>query len=213
MTGDPAAASIDAGSLCLEFAAAMSGATEPPGAAGTGGAGDGEPTEGLQRLAGWLRFHGLPEPVGGLTGEDLQEGRALSASISAIARTLLAPAPPDPEHVRRLNSFGRHPTPVFFLRASGRERVVLEEVDVAAAFAVIARDAIALFATPDISRLRQCAGPGCGLLFVDRSPSGRRRWCSMKRCGERAASALYRRRRAMMGSPRAAERSRDHGNH
>jgi len=35
-------------------------------------------------------------------------------------------------------------------------------------------------------RLRRCAGEGCVLLFLDVSKAGRRRWCSMAGCGNRA---------------------------
>ena len=34
--------------------------------------------------------------------------------------------------------------------------------------------------------VRQCAGRDCELLFVDRTPGRHRRWCSRKRCGDRA---------------------------
>lgn len=35
-------------------------------------------------------------------------------------------------------------------------------------------------------RLGRCAGEGCVLLFLDVSKTGRRRWCSMAGCGNRA---------------------------
>ena len=36
------------------------------------------------------------------------------------------------------------------------------------------------------SRVRQCANPACGWLFLDTSKGGNRRWCSMSACGNRA---------------------------
>ena len=36
------------------------------------------------------------------------------------------------------------------------------------------------------ARVRQCANPACGWLFLDNSKSGNRRWCSMSACGNRA---------------------------
>jgi len=36
------------------------------------------------------------------------------------------------------------------------------------------------------TRVRQCANPECGWLFLDDSKSGNRRWCSMSSCGNRA---------------------------
>ena len=39
--------------------------------------------------------------------------------------------------------------------------------------------------------VRQCAAEGCQLFFVDRTPTGRRRWCEKKTCGHRAANLRY----------------------
>jgi predicted RNA-binding Zn ribbon-like protein len=45
-------------------------------------------------------------------------------------------------------------------------------------------------------RVRQCANPACGWLFLDTSKGGNRRWCSMSACGNRAkAHRHYLRRR------------------
>ncbi len=41
-------------------------------------------------------------------------------------------------------------------------------------------------------RVRICPGPGCGLAFVDTTRAGRRTWCSMARCGNRAKQARWR---------------------
>ncbi len=42
--------------------------------------------------------------------------------------------------------------------------------------------------------VRQCIAPGCRLFFVDRSPTGHRRWCAMNGCGNRAKTKSYYRR-------------------
>jgi predicted RNA-binding Zn ribbon-like protein len=48
-----------------------------------------------------------------------------------------------------------------------------------------------------LDRVKECASPTCGYLYVDTSRNGSRRWCSMERCGSRAkAHAYYARRRA-----------------
>jgi predicted RNA-binding Zn ribbon-like protein len=59
----------------------------------------------------------------------------------------------------------------------------------------VARDAIDVLGGARATRLRRCQGSRCSLLFVDTSRSGRRRWCSMERCGNRAKVAAHRRRR------------------
>ncbi len=47
-----------------------------------------------------------------------------------------------------------------------------------------------------LGRVRQCANPQCGWLFLDNSKSGNRRWCSMSACGNRAkAHRHYQRHR------------------
>lgn len=59
---------------------------------------------------------------------------------------------------------------------------------------LIARDAIDLFSGELRSRIRQCENPNCGLMFVDASRPGKRRWCLMKRCGNMAKTSTYRKR-------------------
>ena len=43
-------------------------------------------------------------------------------------------------------------------------------------------------------RIKQCADPQCGWLFVDRSQGKKRRWCRMADCGNRAKARKYYRR-------------------
>ncbi len=47
----------------------------------------------------------------------------------------------------------------------------------------VVRSAAELLASPDIERLRVCAGADCGWVYVDRSRNGLRRWCQMSTCG------------------------------
>ena len=44
--------------------------------------------------------------------------------------------------------------------------------------------------------VRQCAGEGCGWLFLDRSNARKRRWCSMADCGNRNKAREHYRRTA-----------------
>jgi predicted RNA-binding Zn ribbon-like protein len=63
-----------------------------------------------------------------------------------------------------------------------------------ALLAPIARSAGVLLAGVDRGRLRRCAAPRCPVWFVDSSKGGRRRWCSMARCGNRRKAARHRER-------------------
>jgi predicted RNA-binding Zn ribbon-like protein len=65
----------------------------------------------------------------------------------------------------------------------------------------LARDAVALLTGPHADRLRMCGAGDCYLVFVDTSRPGRRRWCSMERCGNRAKVAAFRTRQRTESSP------------
>ncbi len=56
----------------------------------------------------------------------------------------------------------------------------------------IVQSAYDLLISPQLSRVRQCEGDGCGWLFVDTSRTHRRRWCSMAICGNRAKASRHR---------------------
>jgi predicted RNA-binding Zn ribbon-like protein len=56
----------------------------------------------------------------------------------------------------------------------------------------LARDAIDLFGGPLATRIRVCQAGDCGLMFVDQSRPGARKWCSMQRCGNLAKVRRYR---------------------
>jgi predicted RNA-binding Zn ribbon-like protein len=61
----------------------------------------------------------------------------------------------------------------------------------------IARSAAELLTSADLARVRECDGESCTWLFLDRSRSRSRRWCSMASCGNRAkARRHYRRSRS-----------------
>ncbi len=47
----------------------------------------------------------------------------------------------------------------------------------------------------DTSRLRICENPQCKWVFKDTSRTGKRKWCSMRSCGNRAKVARHRARR------------------
>lgn len=47
-----------------------------------------------------------------------------------------------------------------------------------------------------VGRVRTCADPRCGRAFADATRNGRRRWCDMTTCGNRAKAARHRDRLA-----------------
>lgn len=67
-------------------------------------------------------------------------------------------------------------------------------VDAAGLLTKVARDGVDLPAGPADHRIKECGRPDCALLFLDESPAGARRWCSMETCGARSKMAAYRQR-------------------
>jgi predicted RNA-binding Zn ribbon-like protein len=56
----------------------------------------------------------------------------------------------------------------------------------------------------EAERLRICENPACGWVFHDTSRTGKRKWCDMATCGNRAKAARYReRRKSVEASPTA----------
>jgi len=58
----------------------------------------------------------------------------------------------------------------------------------------VAHSAALLLSQADPRRLRRCADRACAHWFLDTSKGGRRRWCSMARCGNRAKAERHRAR-------------------
>jgi predicted RNA-binding Zn ribbon-like protein len=62
--------------------------------------------------------------------------------------------------------------------------------------AAIARSAAELLVEGPQAPIRRCANAACGLLFYDDSRTHRRRWCSMKVCGNRHKVAAFLKRKS-----------------
>jgi predicted RNA-binding Zn ribbon-like protein len=156
----------------------------------------GEPLERLAApddLSHWLEFAGL--------ASDARCNRALLAQArelrEAVYRLVVAaregdaPATPDLELV---NMWARRPSRSPQLDATLQVTLVGPGA-CRGALTQLARAGIELVAGSELARIRNCANPSCSLMFIDHSRPGRRRWCSMERCGNRAKTARYRQRR------------------
>jgi len=58
---------------------------------------------------------------------------------------------------------------------------------------LIAYDTLTLIAENKLTAIKRCSNPECVLLFID--TSGRRKWCSMKICGNRKKVAKFQHRK------------------
>ncbi|MFC4048807.1 CGNR zinc finger domain-containing protein [Actinomadura syzygii] len=134
-------------------------------------------------LAAWLREHDLPP--GGADGDPERYLAPLRAARTAIRRSL------DDGVDDGVNAVLAHGTLRLSLEdGAPAEHPVLDDEAWRPAW-LAARAHLDLIAAAPPDRLRRCAGDGCILWFLDTSRNGRRRWCSMTACGNRAKARAH----------------------
>ena len=121
----------------------------------------------------------------------------LRTVLHAIAEEVDASGHPSAPQLRDLNHILRHGLHYHQIeRDPDGTRYTFAQVGdrLDQARATIASSLAQFLADDAPSRLRVCANPGCRYLFIDRSPTGRRRWCDMRTCGNQAKVARHRAR-------------------
>jgi predicted RNA-binding Zn ribbon-like protein len=178
--------------------------------------GAGHPVERLPSLVdatGWLADHGLLHPEARVAIDAstiprdhdlLAHVHKVRAALREIVEALVAERQADPPALATVNAVLRARGMVELVPSEGcfaiGHRHVGDPLD--GALAGVAEPLVSLVASGDPSRLRICANDGCRWVFHDTSRTGRRRWCSMSSCGNRAKAARHRaRRRAGVGAP------------
>jgi predicted RNA-binding Zn ribbon-like protein len=150
-------------------------------------------------LARWITAAGLlttaPEPG----PADLAHALALREAIYRSASAAMRGRRPADADRTVINAAAAVPPPVPYLPgaapAEDAERCVERAGDVGAALSLVARAAIDLLGGAATGTLKQCEGDPCTRLYLDGSRHGTRRWCDMRRCGNRANAAAFRARR------------------
>src|SRR3954470_9525228 len=151
-------------------------------------------------LERWLvRAGGLTDSSDvAVTAEVLAEAHALREAIDACVTALVEATPFPSAAVRRIDGWLKY--------AGARPALVLdagvptlgergEGHSPRRALGVIALDAARMLGNPaERPRVRVCASDTCSARFYDRSPAGRRRWCSMRTCGNEAKARRHRAR-------------------
>ena len=143
-------------------------------------------------LADWLAESPLQLQEIQVSQEEFRTALTLREAIWRIAQARRQSQTPLREDVYTINRVAAAP--------DLSPQLVLEDLNqdwhspaaATAALSTIARDAIDLFSGELRSRIRECENPNCGLMFVDASRPGKRRWCLMKRCGNMAKTSQYR---------------------
>jgi predicted RNA-binding Zn ribbon-like protein len=153
--------------------------------------GQATPTETLNGpadLAGWAKAARPP------SSREFEQAIALRETLYRLFDTQ---AQGRPAAARDLEAFNQALAHAPTRRALKRGRSGYEwEVDMKsgtalALLAPVLWSAGDLLAGPRLDRVRRCANPECGWLFLDDSRAGKRRWCSMSACGNRAKARRH----------------------
>lgn len=163
----------------------------------------GKPVERLPdgaALRVWLDEHELCGARSPIAAADraLPAFRRLRTVVNDVTERLASGRQPSRTQVQALNEFLREGMHYHELRPSpdGSQYTMGHAGDdFAQARASIAGSLAHYIADHDVHRVRICANDGCRWRFIDRSPAGRRVWCDMRTCGNRAKVARHRARR------------------
>jgi predicted RNA-binding Zn ribbon-like protein len=145
-------------------------------------------------LADWLAESPLQQQGIQVSPEEFEMALSLREAIWRSAQAILQNKPPLPKDIEIINSVASAPDLAPQLLQDELKQVWHSPATATAALSTIARDVIDLFTGELRSRIRECENPNCGLMFVDASRPGKRRWCLMKRCGNMAKTTRYRQR-------------------
>jgi predicted RNA-binding Zn ribbon-like protein len=147
----------------------------------------------------WLVRAGLLAEAPPVSRARLREARALREAIDACLQAVLAHESAPALAVATSDGWLAPAAPRARLALAGDGTPVLGEREppdpVRRALGAIALDAARMLGRPtEAARIRVCASETCSARFYDRSPAGRRRWCSMALCGNEAKARRHRER-------------------
>jgi predicted RNA-binding Zn ribbon-like protein len=149
-------------------------------------------------LATWLVRAGVMEAPARVPRPVLEQARELREAIDTLVVAAIAGRSAPGEAVTLVDDWlvfaGARPQ--LILAPDGGATPVLTERAPAdsprRALGTIALDAAQMLGTAQRDRIRICASETCSGRFFDRSPAGRRRWCSMRTCGNEAKARRHR---------------------
>lgn len=151
-------------------------------------------------LARWLlESKTIASPIE-VNKAQFDDARRLRKAIFEAVSWLHAGKTPDRKSVLVINEFAAKQVARVQLDHRAWQQVSIADDPVSAGLSVVARDAIDLLTGPHLRLIRTCDEPACRMLFVDTSPGGRRRWCSMTRCGSRAKGNTFRNRQKIQSN-------------
>jgi predicted RNA-binding Zn ribbon-like protein len=145
-------------------------------------------------LARWCVEGGFLPAAPKISAQELTSMRLLREAIYRAACAVRQSRKPSTEDVNTINAWAARGALVPELTSDGRSADWKNERKLTPVLGTIARDAVDMLTRTPSVRIKLCADPSCRALFVDESRPGKRRWCSMNFCGNRAKSRTFARR-------------------
>jgi predicted RNA-binding Zn ribbon-like protein len=162
--------------------------------------------------ATWFLEHELvhPEACVDLADADVERIHRVRTALREVVDAVVEGRSPAPEAVHVVNATleARRPTRLELDGTALRIGHRHADAPVDDALALIAEAIVEELATGRPERLRVCANDTCRWAFFDSSPTGRRRWCDMRSCGNQAKAARHRAR--VKAAHQAEQADHDH---
>lgn len=184
--------SLLAGRVSLDFANTISGQSTPF---------EIDHLTSLTAFEIWLRHAAVPNREVAVDSDlpkdpgSFRRVQALREAINRIGTALVQSRAPEAEDLATLNKVAGRGLPHLRLEQNNEHQffwATPPSASIDAILAWLALDAADVLRFSDLTRLRRCLGEDCGWLFLDTSKSGRRRWCDMTVCGNRAKARRHR---------------------
>lgn len=141
-------------------------------------------------LRAWLRRYGL-EPAGTVDAADVRRFQVTREALHRTTVAVLRGDRPDAADLRVLTHALEADRPVT-VQATDDGLAVARPDTAAEALARLTRDAVHDLSGPQRAHLHPCGDDTCSGVFLDYT--GRRRWCSDERCGNRLRVRAHRAR-------------------
>lgn len=160
--------------------------------------GQAEPTETLntpEDFAGWLAGLGGPRPARPPARREFERALELREMLHRLFDAEAQDKVPGARDLEALNqALAVAPARTALRRERGGAYGWDVDTRAGTALALLAPvlwSAGDLLAGARLDRVRRCANPECGWIFLDDSRAGKRRWCSMQACGNRAKARRH----------------------
>ena len=150
--------------------------------------------------AAWLAGRGLVHPSESgpalARPSSLERLRRVRSALREIGQAAVERRAADPRAVGEVNRALRSRAVLELVPAADGVSLGHRHVGdpLADALAALAEPLVREIASARRERLRFCANDACRWIFFDASRTGRRRWCDMSTCGNRAKAARHRAR-------------------